>query len=327
MDDEAVYCPYPIVQTLWFMQASLKDLAQNPESASFHICQRVLHECHEIIFGNLPPSSSTPYSILHVPFYSRFSRKKIKSHVVPALIGMGMILAGVPGSPKLTEVMGQVAVEQGRVNDERSEVRSLEPIVPETVPPVSHPSPGAEDDEDEDEEFVEDPGTSSGPPDTRIAQSSSFDRFSRRKTVGPSHTSPALLARKTRLSLDPFGQFDSQQLVSNTNPFQSTPSVSLTRQHRTNNLSEADVLLQQYDMESRMHLLRSHFCRSEVRTVCIFFFFFHISSQVQFLLTLENISNRLLVVPKPARVSALRAELTALNHMLPAEVLYRLYVQ
>jgi len=42
--------------------------------------------------------------------------------------------------------------------------------------------------------------------------------------------------------------------------------------------------------------------------------------QVQFLLTLENISNKLLVVPRPARVSALRAELTALNHKLPAEV-------
>ena len=38
------------------------------------------------------------------------------------------------------------------------------------------------------------------------------------------------------------------------------------------------------------------------------------------MLTLENISNRLLVVPKPARVSALRAELTSLNHKLPAEV-------
>lgn len=45
--------------------------------------------------------------------------------------------------------------------------------------------------------------------------------------------------------------------------------------------------------------------------------------QVQFLLVLENISNRLLVIPRPARVSALRAELTALNHKLPAEV--RLY--
>lgn len=42
--------------------------------------------------------------------------------------------------------------------------------------------------------------------------------------------------------------------------------------------------------------------------------------QVQFILSLESICNRLLVVPRAARVSALRAELTALNHKLPAEV-------
>lgn len=41
------------------------------------------------------------------------------------------------------------------------------------------------------------------------------------------------------------------------------------------------------------------------------------------MLALENIANRLLVVPRPARVSALRAELTSLNHKLPAEVRIR----
>ncbi|TFY82621.1 hypothetical protein EWM64_g1386 [Hericium alpestre] len=40
---------------------------------------------------------------------------------------------------------------------------------------------------------------------------------------------------------------------------------------------------------------------------------------IQFVLNLESISQRLLVVPRPARVSALRAELTMLNHKLPAE--------
>ena len=42
--------------------------------------------------------------------------------------------------------------------------------------------------------------------------------------------------------------------------------------------------------------------------------------QVQFLLALGNITNRLLIIPEAAWVSALRAELTALSHMLPAEV-------
>lgn len=59
-----------------------------------------------------------------------------------------------------------------------------------------------------------------------------------------------------------------------------------------------------YDSDAQRQLLRSHYCRTEFR----------------FLTTLEDISNRLLVIPKPARVSALRAELTTLNHNLPAEV-------
>lgn len=65
-----------------------------------------------------------------------------------------------------------------------------------------------------------------------------------------------------------------------------------------------DALLDLYSPQDQTRLLRSHYCRSEVR----------------FLIALEDISNRLLVIPKPARVSALRAELTSLNHMLPAEV-------
>lgn len=46
--------------------------------------------------------------------------------------------------------------------------------------------------------------------------------------------------------------------------------------------------------------------------------YFH--SQTQFLSALEDISNRLVAIPKPARLSALRAELVLLNNDLPAEV-------
>jgi hypothetical protein len=38
------------------------------------------------------------------------------------------------------------------------------------------------------------------------------------------------------------------------------------------------------------------------------------------MLTLENISDKLVLIPRAARVSALRAQLTALNHRLPGEV-------
>ncbi|KAF7338285.1 Phosphatidylinositol 4-kinase [Mycena venus] len=108
--------------------------------------------------------------------------------------------------------------------------------------------------------------------------------------------------RRSTQSDDPLGQLDAEFT---TTPYQSSPSISSARApQRTTSMSMADALLGNYDMPSQVHLLRSQYCRSEI----------------QFLLTLENISNRLLVVPKPARVSALRAELTALNHKLPAEV-------
>lgn len=90
-------------------------------------------------------------------------------------------------------------------------------------------------------------------------------------------------------------------------PFNSVPDLyggaSLQRRSSTRPPS-ADALLAAYSLEAQRQLLKSHYCRSEIR----------------FLLLLEDISNRLLVIPKPARISALRAELTSLNHMLPAEV-------
>lgn len=56
--------------------------------------------------------------------------------------------------------------------------------------------------------------------------------------------------------------------------------------------------------EQQVKLLRQNYFRCET----------------QFLTALENISNRLVLVPKPARLSALRAELALIDQDLPAEV-------
>jgi phosphatidylinositol 4-kinase len=42
--------------------------------------------------------------------------------------------------------------------------------------------------------------------------------------------------------------------------------------------------------------------------------------EMQFLVALSDIAERLMALPKQARVSALHAELTLLNHNLPAEI-------
>ncbi|KAJ6496692.1 kinase-like protein [Mycena vitilis] len=301
--------------TLWFMQAALRDLSSSPHrSQSFVVCQRVLHKCHEIIFGDLPPPAPTPYAALNLPFQSRFSRRKVKQHFEPAVIGISMVLAGVPGMPLLTEIMGEVAVEQGRAEEEGAPFKSVESR-DEEIASYGSPSSASlslEDDDDGDEiaDPEDFPPRNHSSPELVLPNGTTSTRMQalgRRRPVEAAQTAPALPLhfrnmRRSTQSDDPLGQLDAEAV---TTPFQSSPSISSARPpQRTASLSLADVLLESYDFPSQVHLLRSQYCRSEI----------------QFLLTLENISNRLLVVPKPARVSALRAELTALNHKLPAEV-------
>ncbi|KAJ7940622.1 kinase-like protein [Mycena leptocephala] len=300
--------------TLWFMQAALRDLSSSPNrSQSFIICQRVLHKCHEIIFGDLPPPAPTPYAALNLPFQSRFSRRKVKPYFEPAVIGISMVLAGTPGMPRLTEIMGEVAVEQGRVEEHGTQFKSVE-SQDEEIASYGSPSTASlslEDDGDDGDELDEDhAGRNRSSPELVLPNGTTSTRMQslgRRRTVEAAQTAPALPLyfrniRRSRQSEDPLGQLDAESI---TTPYQSTPSISSARPPpRAASLNLADVLLENYDTPSQVHLLRSQYCRSEI----------------QFLLTLENISNRLLVVPKPARVSALRAELTALNHKLPAEV-------
>ncbi|KAF8636645.1 hypothetical protein AX17_003453 [Amanita inopinata Kibby_2008] len=299
--------------TLWFMQASLKDLSVDQHrSRSFVICQRVLHRCHEIIFGDLPSPAIAPYSTLSLPFHARLTRKKVKHHVEPAIVGLGLILAGAPGMPLLTETMGEVAIEQGRADEDGNDLRSLEQdgdviqVARLTLAPEQEEvNDDAKDDEDQDSS----PSFENIPSSIPLVSidAPKCPALSRRRTIGAAQTVPALplhlrTIRKSRASEDPLGQLDFEQTST---PFQSSPSISMTPTPlRSATINQADTLLDKYDIASQVQLLRSHYCRSEV----------------QFILNLEGISNRLLVVPRPARVSALRAELTALNHKLPAEV-------
>lgn len=152
-----------------------------------------------------------------------------------------------------------------------------------------------------------------------------------RNSLHPSHTSPSLVETPRMAStVDlpspnaasgsnkvPSSPLRRQALKSMTSsattprlghpaPFSSVPTLGQTSRQDTlfMPMPSAEMLLATYDIEAQRQLLRSHYCRSEFR----------------FLSALEDISNRLLVIPKPARISALRAELTSLNHNLPAEV-------
>ncbi|TCD71888.1 Phosphatidylinositol 4-kinase pik1alpha (PI4-kinase)(PtdIns-4-kinase) [Steccherinum ochraceum] len=295
--------------TLWFMQAFLKDLSNSPhDSPSFLVCQRVLLQCHEIIFGDIL-KGTVPYSSLEVPSVPGSLRRKVKPLVQPALVGLGMMLAGAPGLPGLTDVMGEVAIEQGRVDEEYESVRSLEQTdgVARPASIITSDSAIQFDQEFEEPQPEDELDESFARPDIIVQAAPKGRPMSRRQTIG-AQTSPALPLHlqkiKPRLSEDPFGQNDNPKPPPAASPFVSTPLLPSSRHMSKLDSVHLRDIFKKYDFRTQAHLLRSHFCRTEV----------------QFVLTLENICNKLLVVPKPARVSALRAELTALNHMLPAEV-------
>ena len=264
------------------MQAHLKDLASpHTHPQSFLICQRILHECHELIFGDIPQSRA-PYSSLTLPTQFGPLRTKVKPHLQPAVVGIGMVWAGALAMPSLTQIMGEVAIEQGRVDDEGRGIKSLENIDDEVVRNVSRePSidqPEKDDSPDSDEDDGMEPAPPAAPATGGRRPAPAHLRFlvregsstpSRRQTIA-AQTSPALPLlkgiRPYRLSEDPFGQQDDDDMPATaTTPFQSTPTLSTSRR-RTKTLSvHAADLVEKYDFSSQVHLLRSHYCRSEVR--------------------------------------------------------------
>jgi hypothetical protein len=248
------------------MQAFLCDLSAQRESPSFVICQRIMHKCHEIIFADQLLLSNSPYAGLVLPAYTR--RQKIKKHVEPVLVGLGVILASTPGMPHLVEIMGPVAIEQGRKDKDNANIRSVE--VDDTGAVMSASPQVSPDEVDE----IDNP--TSWDDNTQVQSiflpyfppSQPGNLLSRRSTIG-AQTLPALplhlqTKHRSRLSEDPLGQLESQEVA--LVPYQSSPSLPSARTpSRPTATQRADLLLEQFDSQSQMHLLRGNYFQTEVR--------------------------------------------------------------
>lgn len=364
------------------MQAALRDLipTRQTDPVPFAICQRVLHRCHAIIFGDPPEPSRSPYrSLPQSPSASALGKLssisagpsgiridegqregqglgqgRVNPHATAALVGMGVMLAGTPGMPALVPFVGEWALTQGRrpMNDLTSGRDRVEvdtgggaDLRPEKVERRRKENENDREEEKEDSDSEEEDGrapTSGNTHEQGYKSNVKFAKSTVNLTItGPAQTAPNLYSpprsppaltpfsandmldekgRETeknggisrRKGSDPFGQLFSERSPTPSKsahqPFHSVPSLprssSYNPYHYPGGPPAAEAILATYSLSAQRQLLRSHYCRSEVR----------------FLLLLEDISNRLLVIPKPARVSALRAELTSLNHNLPAEV-------
>lgn len=124
--------------TLWYFQAALSDLSSNPHTASFHICHRVFNQCQRILFQDPLASTNSVYAlgaaaaaqnaagpsnshILHsglqglLAAATSFGRQKVSPHSpLSNIVGIGSVMASVPGMPKLASITGNIAIEQAR---------------------------------------------------------------------------------------------------------------------------------------------------------------------------------------------------------------------
>ncbi|KAK7530181.1 phosphatidylinositol 4-kinase-like protein PIK1 [Phyllosticta citribraziliensis] len=279
--------------TFWLFQTYLHDLAATPQSESFKTCRRLYNKVQSIVFG-----------ATEVP-----RRERIKDNVLPITVLSSIILASV-AAPFLPRHAGPLAVAQARKPR----------VTVETISDASQTQPQklsrSNTVGDAPKRRSRHERNASGPP----SPTSPISRtklpvlelegpppkpLAKRNLPKPSTQILKATNAEARLSSASLPDFRSQ----NISPIPTPPATAglapwLQKPTRRHSHDSRHVSPSGLSRAQKMHILRSNYFRSET----------------QFLSALEDISNRLVVVPKPARLSALRAELALIAQDLPAEV-------
>ncbi|KAL3425040.1 phosphatidylinositol 3 kinase [Phlyctema vagabunda] len=284
--------------TFWLFQTYLHDLSANPQSEAFKTCRRIYNKVQHIVFG----LSETG------------GKEKIKENVLPVTVLASFVLATV-GVPFLPKWAGPLAIAQARKpqssGDVISDASQTQRIVRSHTTAATTTRPRRKKDSSKAS------GGPDGRPSRTEARPQSSDSSKRPQSSGSSRRTPVEPRRPAHLELQamdprlssaslPLPELRSPRM----SPRPSTPSsagpihrhTDLTSRravHHPGNLNPSTLSHSQ-----KVKLLRQNYFRCET----------------QFLTALEDISNRLVIVPKPARLSALRAELALIAQDLPAEV-------
>ncbi|KAI2618653.1 phosphatidylinositol 3 [Hypomontagnella submonticulosa] len=293
--------------TFWLFQTYLHDLASTPQSQDFKTCRRVYNKVQHIVFG----LSDTA------------RHEKIKENVLPVAVLASFVLASV-GLPILPQWAGPLAVAQARkpqpsghvISETGQTAQSSQPSqmskvtrsqtvtgnttrsrrprdlvrigsVPDTKQAVSSPR--------------KPPHVVTPPPVSPEAQGDGTHESRK-----PGYIDSKLLDARLSSSSLPLPEVRSPRMV--TRPItplsaglpRPTDTISRRHSHHVKTLASLAEMTQ----AQKARLLRQNY--------------FH--CQTAFLAALEDISNRLVIVPKPARLSALRAELALIARDLPAEL-------
>ncbi|KAK9322891.1 kinase-like domain-containing protein [Lipomyces orientalis] len=294
------------VLTFWLLQAHLEDLSHDPEARSFQICRRVYNKVQYLLFGVGEPPST-----------------KITANPGPALV-LASAVMGVTAVPKVTEFMGPITIAQARkprlrvfhLAPKLAKSRSFSKIAngtpkSEKDKPKSATFPQIETDnvrhnvEDDDDEEDE-----ASPSNDHKEDDESFDL----DDGGRPRSSQGSRPLGGLYGLDSAGISSLPDLRSHKFPESLTSSASMSstsvytkrtfmgklhNSHHVHRIAPTTLT-----PSAKVRMLKTNYFRYET----------------SFAYALQAISTRLRLVPKPARLSALRAEITLLNNELPAEV-------
>ncbi|KAF2768180.1 hypothetical protein EJ03DRAFT_375555 [Teratosphaeria nubilosa] len=288
--------------TFWLFQTYLHDLAPQPASNAFQTCRRLYNKVQRIVFGG----------------GDHGKRERIHENVLPVTVLGSLVLASI-AVPFLPHHAGPLAIAQAR------RPRPIEQILAEGVPPAPklgrsatvtgnltparRARPGDGESKDSPVRRPKRPtsinvnGASAGqmPPET--SRSEALRRSAHRQSLAVTRNhdgfaSTASLPDQRKPSV----------VKTNVPPVSlpASPGVPRRPSEAPRRYSHAQRPVTPSTMSSnqKIRALRHNYFKSES----------------QFLIALEGISNRLVAVPKPARLSALRAELALIAQDLPAEV-------
>ncbi|KAF2763341.1 hypothetical protein EJ05DRAFT_516837 [Pseudovirgaria hyperparasitica] len=286
--------------TFWLFQTYLHDLSPDPNSNSFRTCRRIYNKVQRIVFGGAEP----------------IKREKIKENILPVSVLSSIIIASA-ASPLLSRHAGPLAVAQARkprpLDDDiisdgiQAQKLNRSQTVGGGPARQRRPRPAQGHSDPEDARQPSRGGPTSVPSQKPLSPSSDALRKSQRPRAAGTRPSLLAIGKEARLSTSSLPDFRP-----GVSPALPTPPATAGYDTRPSNLSAA-----RRRSEASKPLSPSNLTREQKRRLLRANYF---RSQTQFLTALEDISNRLVVVPKPARLSALRAELALIAQDLPAEV-------
>ncbi|KAK1842515.1 phosphatidylinositol 4-kinase pik1a [Colletotrichum chrysophilum] len=290
--------------TFWLFQTYLYDLSSNPQSKSFQTCRRVYNKVQHIVFG-LPDAAR---------------HDKIKENILPVTVLASFVLASV-AVPLVPHWAGPLAVAQARkpqpsddlisnsqTQDNNPKVTRSQTVTAASSTRSKRAKDGGRITSAPDLVISNLPHRATDPSPTPSRQGSSGSRTPVEVKRLPSHLEMKNADARLSSSSLPLPELRSPRLAI-TRPatpvsagLPPRPNDALNRRHSHHFKSSAAGA--ELTPLQKTRLLRQHYFRCET----------------QFLTALEGISNRLVIVPKPARLSALRAELALIAQDLPAEV-------